>query len=212
VNASNLAAYQAALRTTDDSGSGADTLAKMQSLVPTIVANDDSLIRDGVPGAITKIAMSQLVTNDYYSTPLAPTVSLVSGATIQGGTVSIDNGWIVYTSPSNLASSSTDSFLYQITDSLGNTATATVYLAAGDYSAAAVNIVSAVDATAPATGKVVTFAVTPNRSYVVYATSSLTAPISWTNLGTFDGDANGTLVLPDSAAGSSRFYKLEDVR
>ena len=139
-------------------------------------------------------------------------MSLVSGATAQGGTVSIDNGWIVYTSSSSLASSSTDSFLYRITDSLGNTATATVYLAAGDYSASAVNIVSVVDATAPATGKVVTFAVTPSRSYVVYATSSLTAPISWTNLGTFSGDANGTLVLPDSAAGSSRFYKLEDVR
>jgi hypothetical protein len=176
------------------------------------VANDDSLSRDGLGGATTKIALGELVANDYYTTPTAPTVSLPSGATAQGGTVSIDNGWILYTSAGNLASTSTDSFAYRITDSLGNTSTATVYLAAGDYTAAAVNIVSVQNANAPATGQVVTFAVTPNRSYIVYATSSLSAPVSWSNLGSQTADGSGWLILNDSAAGSSRFYKFEEVR
>ena len=215
VNESNLAAYQAALRNADDSGSGVDTLAKTQALVPAIVANDDSLTRDGVAGATTKIAMSQLVTNDYYTTPLAPTVSLVSGATAQGGTVAIDNGWVVYTSPSALDPSSTDSFVYQITDSLGNTSTATVYLAAGDYSAVAVNIVWVKDANFPGTGKDVSFAVTPNRYYRIYATSSLMAPINWQDLGAgsvYGGGVSGSIIINDPGAGSQRFYKLEEYR
>jgi len=183
--------------------------------VAAIVANDDSLTRDGLGGATTKIALSELVANDYYSTPTAPTVSLPSGATAQGGTVSIDNGWILYTSPSNLASSSTDSFTYRITDSLGNTATATVYLAAGDYSAVAVNIVWVKDANFPGTGKDVSFAVTPNRSYRIYATSSLVAPISWQDLGggsVYSGGVSGSIILNDPGAGSQRFYKLEEYR
>jgi sugar lactone lactonase YvrE len=215
VNASNLAAYQAALRNTDDSGTGADSLAKMQGLVPAIVANDDSLSRDGIGGATTKIAFSQLVTNDYYTTPAAPTVSLPSGATAQGGTVAIDNGWVVYTSPSALDPSSTDSFVYQITDSLGNTSTATVYLAAGDYSAVAVNIVWVKDANFPGTGKDVSFAVTPNRYYRIYATSSLMAPINWQDLGSgsvYGGGVSGSIIINDPGAGSQRFYKLEEYR
>lgn len=178
----------------------------------SLVANNDSVVRDGIGGSSTSIPIAQLLDNDTYSTPTAPVLSLPSGATTQGGTVTVDNGWVLYTSPSNLASSASDTFLYRITDSLGYTAEATVTLTAGNYAAVAVNIVSVVDATAPATGKVVTFAVTPNRSYVVRATSSLSTPISWTDLGTYNGDANGWLVLPDTGAGSSRFYQLEDVR
>jgi hypothetical protein len=192
-----------------------DTLAKTQALVPAIVANDDSLSRDGIGGATTKIAFSQLVTNDYYTTPAAPTVSLPSGATAQGGTVAIDNGWVVYTSPSALDPSSTDSFVYQITDSLGNTSTATVYLAAGDYSAVAVNIVWVKDANFPGTGKDVSFAVTPNRYYRIYATSSLMAPINWQDLGAgsvYGGGVSGSIIINDPGAGSQRFYKLEEYR
>ena len=38
VNESNLAAYQAALRGSADDGSGTDSLAELQSLVPVMVA------------------------------------------------------------------------------------------------------------------------------------------------------------------------------
>ena len=177
-----------------------------------LVANNDSLVRDGIGGSSTSIPVAQLLANDSYSTPTAPILSLPSGTTTQGGTVVIDNGWVLYTSPGGLASSATDSFTYRITDSLGYTADATVLLAAGDYSATAVNIVSVVNATAPATGKIVTFAVIPNQSYTIYATSSLSAPISWSNLGLSNGGATGSITILDSAAGSSRFYKLEASR
>jgi hypothetical protein len=178
----------------------------------TLVANNDSVVRDGIGGSSTSIPIAQLLANDTYSTPTMPVLSLPSGTTTQGGTVTVDNGWVLYTSPTGLASSASDTFTYRITDSLGYTADATVTLTAGDYSAVAVNIVSVVDATAPATGKVVSFAVVPNQLYTIYATSSLSAPISWTNLGQQAGDGFGYLILNDSAAGSARFYKLEASR
>ena len=159
---------------------------------------------------------AQVLANDDYVGSVAPTVSLLSGASTQGGTVILDNGWFVYTSPSNLASSSTDSFLYRITDSQGNTADGTVTLTAGDYSAVAVNIGSVMDANAPATGKNVTFAVVPNKLYKIYATSSLSSPITWTDLtpvgSLYPGGSNGFITINDAAAGSARFYKLEEVR
>jgi hypothetical protein len=193
-----------------------DTLAKTQALVPVLVANDDSLNRDGVPGSSTSIALAQVLANDYSATAATLTVTGVSGATLQGGTVTIDNGWFVYTSASSLASSSSDSFTYQISDGLGNTATGTVTLVAGDYSAVAVNIVSVTDANAPATGKDVTFAVVPNKLYKIYATSSLSSPITWTDLtpvgSLYPGGSNGFITINDAAAGSARFYKLEEVR
>ena len=215
-NSTNLAGLLAALAGTADDGSGADTLSKLQALVPVLTAADDSLVRDGQPGSSTSIAVAQVLANDDYVGSVAPTVSLLSGASTQGGTVILDNGWFVYTSPSNLASSSTDSFLYRITDSQGNTADGTVTLTAGDYSAVAVNIVSVMDANAPATGKNVTFAVVPNKLYKIYATSSLSSPITWTDLtpvgSLYPGGSNGFITINDAAAGSARFYKLEEVR
>ncbi|NDC04209.1 MAG: hypothetical protein EBZ81_14880, partial [Betaproteobacteria bacterium] len=96
-----------------------------------LVANNDSLVRDGIGGSSTSIPVAQLLANDSYSTPTTPVLSLPSGTTTQGGNVVIDNGWVLYTSPAGLASSATDSFTYRITDSLGYTADATVLLSAG---------------------------------------------------------------------------------
>jgi len=180
-----------------------------------LVAADDSLVRDGIGGSSTSIPIAQLLDNDTYSTPTMPVLSLPSGTTMQGGTVTVDNGWVLYTSPAGLASSASDSFTYRITDSLGYTADATVTLTAGDFSAQAVNIVSVVDAYAPAVGKYVTFAVVPNQLYSIYATSSLEGPINWQDLGggsVYDGGASGTITIHDSGAGAARFYKVEAYR
>ena len=180
----------------------------------SILAANDTVDRDGVPGSMTSILIAELLTNDTYAGPGAPTVTLPSGTTAQGGTVTIDNGWILYTSAGSLAPSASDSFTYQIDDGTG-TSTATVTLVAGDYSAVAVNIVWVKDANSPQTGKDVNFAVTPNRYYRIYATSSLTAPILWQDLGNgsvYGGGVTGSIILNDPGAGSSRFYKLEEYR
>jgi len=214
VTTGNLANVLAALAATADDGSGADSLSKLQTLVPVLIANDDSLARDGIPGSSTSIAVAQVLANDTFSSPSAPTVSLLSGTTAQGGAVTLDNGWFLYTSPTSLDPTVTDSFVYRITDSQGNTSDGTVYLAAGDYSAVAVNIVWVRDANF-GTGKDVSFAVTPNKFYRIYATSSLVAPISWQDLGAgsvYGGGESGSIIINDSGAGSSRFYKLEEYR
>jgi hypothetical protein len=80
----------------------------------------------------------------------------------------------------------------------------------------AVNIVSVSDANPPATGKDVTFAVVPNKLYKIYATSSLSSPVTWIDLtpvgSLYPGGSNGLITINDAAAGSARFYKLEEVR
>jgi len=78
-----------------------------------------------------------------------------------------------------------------------------------------VNIVWVKDANFPGTGKDVNFAVTPNRYYRIFATSSLNAPISWQDLGAgsvYGGGVSGSIILNDPGAGSQRFYKLEEYR
>jgi len=177
-----------------------------------LIANDDALFRNGAIGSSTSIPLAQLLANDSYNTPLAPVVSLPSGTTLRGGTVMIENGWIVYTGPADLVWSIADSFTYRITDSHGNTADGTVLLTTGSYSTTAVNIVSIQDARPPLAGKYVTFAVIPYRSYSIYATSSLGASISWQDLGggsLFDGGPTGTIIIHDGGADSARFYKVE---
>ena len=175
--------------------------------LPQLIANNDTVDRDGRSGSSTAIALSQLLGNDQYITATPPTVSLPSQTTAQGGSVLLENGWVIYTGLSGLASSANDSFGYRITDSLGNTADGMVFLSAGIYSSG-VNIVRVVGATPPATGVISYFAVIPNKRYTVYATSSL-SPVNWSNLGTFTSDSKGQLAVPDPIVASSRFYKME---
>jgi hypothetical protein len=175
--------------------------------LPQLIANNDTVDRDGRSGSSTAIALSQLLGNDQYITATPPTVSLPSRTTAQGGSVLLENGWVIYTGLSGLASSAGDSFGYRITDSLGNTADGMVFLNAGIYSSG-VNIVRVVGATPPATGVISYFAVIPNKRYTVYATSSL-SPVNWSNLGTFTSDSKGQLAVPDPIVASSRFYKME---
>ncbi len=179
----------------------------------SVVANNITLARDGRGGSTTSIHVGQILAANSYA-PNAPlTVSLPSGATAAGGSVSRDHRWILYTSSVSLPSSSADSFTYTITDGSGASATGTVTLTAGDYSAVAANIVSVVEATAPATGKFVTFAVTPNFSYHVYASSSLGGSAVWSNTQSngnpHAAGQHGFITIHDAQAGSVRFYKLE---
>jgi hypothetical protein len=206
----NSTEYPVVIRAVNSAGPG-DNSNSVTGTPSSALAANDTVDRDGVPGSMTSILIAELLTNDTYAGPGAPTVTLPSGTTAQGGTVTIDNGWILYTSSGSLAPSVSDSFTYQIDDGMG-TSTATVTLVAGDYSAVAVNIVSAVNIQAPGTGKRVTFAVTPNRTYTIYATSSLSGTVLWTNLGQHSANATGSLIVTDSAAGSSRFYKVEENR
>jgi len=68
-----------------------------------------------------------------------------------------------------------------------------------------IQLESAVDRTPPLTGKTVTFAVSPNTTFEVQASSDLT---NWT---TIDAAAtslsDGRLVVDDPGAGSARFYR-----
>ena len=197
----------------NDSAWGSAGFVTVSASSSSVVANNITLERDGRGGSTTSIHVGQILAANSYA-PNAPlTVSLPSGATAQGGSVSRDHRWILYTSSVSLPSSSADSFTYTITDGSGASATGTVTLTAGDYSAVAANIVSVVEATAPVTGKFVTFAVTPNFSYHVYASSSLGGSAVWSNTQTngnpHAAGQHGFITIHDAQAGSVRFYKLE---
>ena len=197
----------------NDSAWGSAGFVTVSASSSSVVANNITLARDGRGGSTTSIHVGQILAANSYA-PNAPlTVSLPSGATAAGGSVSRDHRWILYTSSVSLPSSSADSFTYTITDGSGASATGTVTLTAGDYSAVAANIVSVVEATAPATGKFVTFAVTPNFSYHVYASSSLGGSAVWSNTQSngnpHAAGQHGFITIHDAQAGSVRFYKLE---
>ena len=48
----------------------------------------------------------------------------------------------------------------------------------------------------------------PNKSYIIQATGSLSAPIAWSNIGSMATDAIGILDFTDNAALPRRFYRL----
>jgi hypothetical protein len=178
-------------------------------VLPTLTANNDLVLRDGQGGSTTTISMSQLLANDRNGNLAGVALTLPSTSTLAGGSVSIVGGWILYTSPVGLVSSSGDSFTYRISDETGNLSQATVSLTSSSVSSYSVSVARVENGTSAGTGVTSSFNVIPNKTYRVLATGSLVSPIQWVNLGNFTSTPLGELVVPDPGAGTSRFYKME---
>jgi len=178
-------------------------------VLPTLLANNDSVLRDGQGGSTTTISKGQLLANDRNGNLAGVVVSLPSGSTAAGGSVTIIGGWILYTSPAGLAAAAGDSFSYRISDNTGNLSEASVFLTSSPVASTSVSVARVENGTSAGTGVTSYFNVIPNKTYRVLATGSLAAPIQWVNLGNFTSTAVGELVVPDPTSGSSRFYKME---
>jgi len=178
-------------------------------VLPSLTANNDSVLRDGQGGSTTTISQGQLLANDRNGNVAGVVLTLPSATTAAGGSVVIIGGWILYTSPMGLASSAGDSFSYRISDNKGNLSVATVSLISSPVASSSVSVARVENGTTSGTGVTSYFNVIPNKTYRVLATGSLVAPIQWVNLGNFTSTPLGELVVPDPASGASRFYKME---
>jgi hypothetical protein len=173
--------------------------------VPVAVA--DTIVRYATRSA--SVPEATLLANDYDpDNGQSFAIVAVSGAA--NGQVSRANGYVFYDPTPGFTG--TDSFIYQIQDSLGATATATVTVNV-DPAPAPVNATQiALEPTQGGSGAQarVTFAELAGRTYRVQYTDSLAPPIVWTHLYTATAGADGRFEIVDplpSPRPPQRFYR-----
>ena len=178
---------------------------QLDSTLPTAVA--DALDRSS-QGA-TKIAVTKLLAND--SDPHGRSLTLSSVSAGSGGTVTRSGAWITFTPASGLADGTPATFSYVLANGTGSTATATVTLTApgASYTVSPATLLQGgIVANPGGPGKKLTFAAIPGFAYQVEANDTLD-PTTWTSLGTLTAGADGRLVIIDTAAGDTRFYRFK---
>jgi hypothetical protein len=176
---------------------------ELDSTLPTAVA--DAVERASL--APTKIAVAQLLAND--SDPLGRTLSLSSVTAVSGGSVTLSGRWITFTPASGLADGTPATFSYVLSNGITSTATASVTLTVPGTSYTTTNATLLHGGIAPnpeGPGKIVTFAAIPDFVYQVEASNNLT---DWTPLGSITAGADGRLIITDTGAGNTRFYRFK---
>ncbi|MBI4325342.1 MAG: cadherin-like domain-containing protein [Chloroflexi bacterium] len=181
------------------------TFITVANLAP--LAQADSIQRR--PDRTIKMAVAALLGNDSDPENDPVRLKTFDAQTTQGGTVTLDSGWLIYTPPASANDTST--FTYTIEDSFGATAVATVTV-----------LVTSAEETGPgqnialiylrADGKtVVRFAGVPGRPFRVKWTDSLEAPASWNDGPVLTVGPNGLFEYVDYEPPSStgrRFYRV----
>jgi hypothetical protein len=156
-----------------------------------------------------KYAVAQLLLNDEPSADPDDTRALsitnVPSSSTRGGTVSKKGGWIIYQPSAAAISARNDSFTYTLSNGVKTAiGTVTVDLSTMPDFTLGIEIENMVDRVGG--GKTVTFAVSPNKTFEVQASSDLT---NWTIINAAATSlSDGRLVVEDAGAGSSRFYKV----
>jgi len=172
----------------------------------TVVLNTAPVAGNDNMGAVQNhsrsIRIEKCVSNDFDLDDDALTVIAVSAST-NGGTVTFNSTDITYTPATNYVGA--DAFTYTISDGRGGVATATVLVTVYSQDALTSNILSLTMDGGTATLR---FAGIPGFTYHVERTSDMTAPVTWTDLGSIVVPANGIAVYPDTTApGGSAFYR-----
>ena len=174
--------------------------------LPLAGADEETVVP--IAGEPAKFPVARLLLNDRPSASPSDTRTLsitgVSSSSTQGGTVSRKGNWIVYIPNNNAVSAGSDSFTYTLSNGTKTTTgTVNLTLIMPDFTLR-VAIESVVDRQAG--GKTVTFAVSPNKTFEVQATSDLA---NWTTINaTATSFSDGRLVVDDPGAGSARFYRV----
>ena len=178
-----------------------NTLSPNQSINSAPIAGSDTLQRCPTTGAKTRL--TTLLAND--SDPDGDTITLysVSAASVQGGIIATNLGWVFYTRPAGYTNA--DSFSYVITDG-SLQATGSVAVAIISDTNAAQNIELSQNL---GNGSFLTsFFGIPGRTYTIQYATNLTVP-NWQSLGTAAADATGQFQFTDSPGTNlpARFYR-----
>jgi hypothetical protein len=130
------------------------------------------------------------------------TVSGVSPASTNGGTVLLTSTNVIYTPANNYVGA--DAFTFTVSDGHGGTASGTVLVTVSNGQS--FNIVSYAYDSGAGT-MTVTFAGIPGYTYRVQYATTLTPPANWTDLSTNTAPPDGLWQVVDPAGSMSRFYR-----
>ena len=170
------------------------------------LAGADSGTAAPVAGSVIKFHIDQLLANDDPSADPSDTRTLTFGgyasASLRGGAVSRKGSWIICQITPAAVSAGGDSFTYTVSNGTG-IATGTVNIAMAMPVSLQIEIESMTNL---AVGKRITFAVSPNTTFEVQASSDLS---NWTTLNAAATSlSDGRLVVDDPGAGGARFYRV----
>jgi hypothetical protein len=170
------------------------------------LAGADSGTTAPVAGSVIKFHIDQLLANDDPSADPTDTRTLTFGgyasASLRGGAVSRKGSWIICQITPAAVSAGGDSFTYTVSNGTG-IATGTVNIAMAMPVSLQIEIESMTNL---AVGKRITFAVSPNTTFEVQASSDLS---NWTTLNAAATSlSDGRLVVDDPGAGGARFYRV----
>jgi len=177
-------------------------LSRPQVINTPPVAGDDFIQRNPIHGI--KVPVSDLLTNASDADIGDPLVWAISPTSVEGGTISLADGWVFYAPPAGFVGP--DSFTYTVRDSLGATANATVWInpsVGSDKQSANLTVVDLGGGTFR-----IIFAGVPWRIYTVQYTGSLEQP-NWQSIATNTADSYGLFVYDDTLPQGtpSRFYR-----
>jgi hypothetical protein len=183
-------------------------LGSTNSLSPDQIINTPPATRTFALGAnrntpvnISATKLAKTVT-DADGDPVS--ISAISSASAQGGTVSLEGSTITYTPPTDYIGA--DSFTYTVTDGFNpTTGTVDVTVRYTESSSLINNIVSLPDGNTQISASGI-----PGYNYLIQATTTTTDPASWTTIGTNAADSAGVIVFGDLNATNynSRYYRL----
>jgi hypothetical protein len=153
------------------------------------VALNDSVER--VEGESVKMQAGKLIANDYDVDGDTLSLASVSSPTVNGATVVVDGGWVIYMPPSGFAEA--DQFTYQVVDGTGESAVGTVNISV--RSAETENKIIEAKLTESNTLLVQAVGI-PGRTYAIQASESLT-DAQWETLATRTAGPNGVYEYED---------------
>jgi hypothetical protein len=166
------------------------------------VAGADAITRPDQQG--TKVSVATLLSNDTDADNDTLSITAVSAASAQGGTVNLNSGYVFYAPP--ISNPASDTFTYTVSDGNGgtNTGTVTVTIAAADNLQPHNFQIS----TLPDGTVKLDFAGIPNFTYLIQATLDLGMP-SWTTIATNTAGTNGLFEYIDLDATNhpTRYYR-----
>lgn len=166
------------------------------------VARQDTLVRSAVGG---KIRLASLLDNDMDPDADAVAIIAVAATSTEGGSVTLDNGWLLYTTP--VGWSGTDLVSYTLADADGHRSIGTILVQPLGASSSAPQTIVRLEAL-PDGSKSIRFVGIAGRSYSIQITSDLSQPV-WTELAVRAAGPNGLFEFVDSEQPppAQRYYR-----
>ena len=178
------------------------------------IAGTDNFTAAPISGNVVKYAVAQLLANDAPSNPtLNPNDSRFLSITgvadaSSGSKVTRKGSWIIYEPNAIAINAGSDTFTYTLSNGSQTAGgTVSILFEMPDFT---VNVSIERVADRAGGGKTVTFAVSPEKTFEVQATSNLSDSQSWSVIAAAATSlVDGRLVVEDPGAGQSRFYRVK---